>query len=128
MLVTGQLLCITTEYGLPTKKHRFFPCVIMGIFHFDCVFFSIDYGQLRITWQLWVEKQKSFKWSMKLRSQTLDSLKCDVFTLGSEHQRNNVVVAPLSARIVGLIPSLRYFNVFHLAYIDIANTLLWLGL
>ena len=24
--VTGQLLCITTEYGLPTKKHSFLLC------------------------------------------------------------------------------------------------------
>ena len=125
--VTGQLLCITTEYGLPTKKHSFLLCDY-GYFSFWLRFFSMDYGELRIAEQLWVEKQKRFKWSMKLCSQTLDSLKCDVFTLGSEHQRNNVVVAPISALIVGLIPSFGYFNVFHLVYIDIANTLLWLGL
>jgi|Cyp1metagenome_2_1107374.scaffolds.fasta_scaffold18350_6 hypothetical protein len=40
--------------------------------------------------------------------------KCDVFTLGSEQQRNNVVVKPLSAPIVGLIPSFGYFIWFIL--------------
>ena len=49
MLVMGQLRCITTEYWLGTKKHCFGSLLII-------VFFSIDYGLLRITGQIWVDK------------------------------------------------------------------------
>ena len=56
---------------------------------------------------------------MKLNSQTLDaldSIKCDMFTLGSEQQRNNIVVAPHVAPLSALYCFDTISWVFHWVY------------
>ena len=103
--VTGQLRCITTQYGVRTKniqKPHVVSLVIMGILHFGYGFSQqitrdtggYEFGAI-------MGRQGLNKWSMKLSSQNLNSVMC---VLGSEQQRAKIVVAPSSASIVGLRP------------------------